>query len=110
MRDRDYEEDTATMPMPGQEEQPLRYILFTGDEYDKIGGAVHQHSIHPTIIEAADVGEREYLMDQCQWFNALDVFTLNTYDQEELQRLTSERNHREAEERVRAYKEQNNKG
>lgn len=103
MRDRDYEEDTATMPEQ-TEELPLRYILFTGQEYDKIGGAAHQHSIHPTLLEAADTGEREYLRSECDWFNVLDAYTLNTYNQNELQRLTSERNHREAVERQRAYR------
>ncbi len=120
MRDRDYEEDTLS-PIPEWmkrrnmdsvqtadtemiNELPLRYILFTGEMYDKIGGAAHQHSIHPTIIDAADTGEREYLRSECDWFNVLDAYTLNTYDQNELQRLTSERNHREAVERQRAYR------
>ena len=103
MRDRDYEEDTATMPEQ-TEELPLRYILFVGYEYEQKGGAEDCYSFHVNLLDAADQGERLYLKGDCDWFNVLDFETGRQYNNEHLAKLTSERNHREAVERVRAYK------
>lgn len=103
MRDRDFEEGILNPFKFGmEEEKPVRYLLVA------LGGTLIEpdeyHEWHEDLYECAKEGERLWQKNICDWFIVFDIHELRVITQAECAKLISDREHREAVERQRAYK------